>query len=63
MSDYANVRELLPVEGQRVVSVTQHDEADWLCGYPAYVMLIFENGYTLRVLVTDDETAWFGAPA
>lgn len=63
MSDYANIRERLPVEGLRVVSVTQHDEVDWLCGLPAFIMLIFENGYTLRVEVTDEEHSWIGAPA
>lgn len=63
MSGYVNVRDLLPVEGMRVVSVTQHDEVDWLCGMPAFVMLIFENGYTVRIIIDDSDRAWIGVPA
>lgn len=51
---YANVRELVPLEGQRVVMVSQHDEVDWLCGLPAHVSLHFENGWTLKVCILAD---------
>lgn len=49
MSDepYANVRELLPIEGRRVALVTQHDEIDWLAGEPAFIQIHFEDGASI----------------
>ena len=56
MSDepYANIRELLPVRGCRVVEVSRHDQDEWLITGESFVMLHFDNGLTLRVAVTDD---------
>lgn len=53
-SDYANARELVPVEGLRVIMVTQHDEVDYMCGEPAFVALHFEDGTTVKFIVEDD---------
>ena len=52
---YSNIRELLPIEGRRVLLVSQQDEADWLAGEPAYILIGFDDGTTLRVIVEDDE--------
>lgn len=52
--DYANIRELLPVEGLRIMMVTQQDEIEWLCGEPAFFCLHLDNGSTIRVVVVED---------
>lgn len=44
---YANIRELLPVEGRRVALVTQHDELDYLTGEPAFVQIHFDDGSSI----------------
>lgn len=47
---YANVRELLgALIGRRVLDVTQQDEADWLAGDEAHVMIMFDDGSWVRV--------------
>lgn len=52
---YANIREHLgSLVGAQVLDVTQHDEADWLAGDPAYFMLMFSNGSVLKVEVWND---------
>lgn len=57
MSDepYANIRKaclLGPILGQRVIEVTQHDEEEFRAS-GGNVYLHFENGYTLRVALSD----------
>lgn len=57
---YATIRDpdlLGGLIGRRVLEVTQHDEAEWLAGYPAYFMLMFDDGSTLRVVVEDQEVS------
>lgn len=60
---YANIRELLPVVGRYVLDVTQHDEDEWLIAGEAYIMLHFDNGSTLRIVIEDDERVAVGPPA
>ena len=47
MTPYANIRELLPLEGRRVALVTQHDEVDYMAGGPAFVEILFDDGQRL----------------
>lgn len=50
---YENIRELLPIEGQKVVMVSQHSEEEWMADSPAYIMLMFESGLTMRIIIDD----------
>ena len=50
---YSTIRELLPIVGRRVLDVTQHDDVDWLCGLPAFIVLHFDDGTMMRIIVED----------
>lgn len=50
---YANIRELLPLAGRRVLDVTQHDEADYLAGDPAFIAIHFDDGTTVTIVIDD----------
>jgi hypothetical protein len=51
---YSNIRQILgPCIGKRVVEITQHDEAEWKENHDSYVMLMFEDGSTLKFPVQD----------
>ena len=54
---YANIRTdslLGPILGQRVVDVTQHDEEEYQEDGEGVVYVHFENGYTLRVVLSEE---------
>ncbi len=53
---YANIRELLPVRGCKVIEISQHDEDEWLITGESFFMLHFDNGLTLRVTVGADSS-------
>jgi hypothetical protein len=43
-----------PLVGAKVVDVTQHDKAEWLVDGISFVMLHFDNGYTIRFDITEE---------
>jgi hypothetical protein len=52
---YANIREILaPLLNQTVIEITQHDKEEWEEDGQSYVSLHFSNGYTLKVIISDD---------
>ena len=56
---YANIRELMPLEGRRVMLVTQHDEADWLAGDPAFVQIHFDDGSSIMFIFEEPDGRLF----
>ena len=57
---YSNIREFLGyLVGQRVVDVTQHEQAEWDETHKSYVMLMFESGDWLKVFVNEDGLTYF----
>ena len=55
---YANIRDgslLGPILQQRIVEITQHDEEEFHETGEGFVCLHFENGYTLRLAITEEE--------
>lgn len=60
--NYTTIRELLPVEGLRVVLVTQHDEFEYLIDGLAYVCLHFENGMTVTVFINESDRLLVSCP-
>jgi hypothetical protein len=51
---YASIREILRAFiGERLVDITQQDEADYVPGGPSEVFLHFGNGQTLRFWIED----------
>ena len=51
---YETIREALAcVIGQRIVDITQHSREEWNSGSEAYVMLMLENGVTVKFWITD----------
>jgi len=54
MSDYVTIREHMGrFIGRRVVEITQHDEDEYLDTGRAYVMLMFDDGATLKFPLTE----------
>ena len=63
---YATIREILGnTIGQRLVDITQHDEEDFdpETGDGTFVMLMFENGDTLRFSIADSGLEYSGPGA
>lgn len=53
--DYATIREILaPYIGAKVVDITQHDPEDFEKDGRCFVVLMFDNGMTLKFFVGDD---------
>lgn len=51
-----------PIIGAKVLDVTQHDKAEWLEEGISYVMLHFDNGYTIRVELDDEHPLTISPP-
>ena len=53
--EYVNIRDILkPVIGQKLVEITQHDDAEFAAGKDSYVMLMFESGTTVKFNIADN---------
>lgn len=57
--EWANIREVLPIEGRQIVMITQHDEMDYLADGVAFFCLHLDDGSTLRIVVTADGQIWY----
>ena len=56
---YANIRQILSgYIGRTIVDITQHDEDEFAVTKQSYVMLMFDDGKTLRFPVGDDGFDW-----
>lgn len=56
---YSTIRDVLGwIVGQKVVDVTQHDAEEFQESGQSHVMLMFENGRTLKFFVGDDGFAY-----
>lgn len=60
---YANIRELLPAIGLKILHISQHDEDEWIAGHPAYFTLHFDDGSSLTVIVEDERVVVVTPPA
>lgn len=57
--DYSNVRDFLGgLVGKRVLDVSQHDREEFAETRQSYIMLMFEDGITMKIPV-GDEGVWF----
>ena len=56
MADYTTVRDILGnFIGQRLITITQHDEEEYNETREAYVMLMFEDGGSIKITLADSK--------
>lgn len=49
---YSNARDILAsIIGQKIVDISQHDQEEWDRDANSYVILMFEDGQTLKIFV------------
>ena len=52
---YSTIRDILGWSvGSKIIDITQHDEDEWAEDKRSYVMLLLDNGGTLKFFVGDD---------
>lgn len=55
MPEYSTIRQIIgTLIGHKLVDITQHDEQEWMETGVAYVMLMFDDGRTLKFYIDEE---------